>query len=166
MDRVIAAKSRRKELLLSGQNRFQRLGQLIRAGSGFETAADSLEPPNGVLRPHSRDQAGNPLQISVASARKAHGTDDIAVHFNVDCRGTGSLCPIGHDIFLLCFRFLRCPVMLSIITAFDGKGKVKMEIGRRAILILYRMLSRGRGDGKAVISGLKLQGNFATLKAA
>ena len=45
---------------------FERLRELIGAGSGLESAADTLHPGNGFPGVHPHNQAGNALQVAVA----------------------------------------------------------------------------------------------------
>ena len=66
------------------QSFFQRMSQLIRAGSAFSTAVDPLAAGNVLLRRHSNGQSGDPLGIAVAAPGELDGLDHIAVQNDVD----------------------------------------------------------------------------------
>lgn len=94
---------------LSGQSLilFQRLrqglGQLVGAAGGLPAALDALQLGDGLLRGHILDQAANPLQIAVAAAGEADGTDDAVLQLQIDPGGThaGRRIGIVHAVGLL-----------------------------------------------------------------
>lgn len=63
---------------------FQCLGELIRTGSLFEAAFDSFDTGDRLVYIHSFDQAGDALEISVASAAEGHICDFIVYDIKMD----------------------------------------------------------------------------------
>ena len=65
-----------KAVRFSSLSRFQRLGDLVRAGGGLSAAADALQPLDGLVHRHAPQQAGDTLQVAVAAADHLDGLDD------------------------------------------------------------------------------------------
>ena len=66
------------------------LGQLVRAGGIFESAANPLHALDGILHPHSLQQVGDALQVAVAAALHAAVLDDAAIHVDLHIIGANA----------------------------------------------------------------------------
>lgn len=67
----------------------KRAGKLIRAGSGLETAFDTVKSPDDLIYIHPLDKTRDTLCVAIASADKTHIVHLVILDLELDSLGTG-----------------------------------------------------------------------------